>query len=476
MTGGTRTVRVDYRPRTAFLPFHQRRQRFACMVCHRRAGKTVASINEAVARAIYNKRKRPRYAYIAPLRSQAKKVSWEYVKEYTEGLEAKKPSESELTVTFAHNKATLELYGADGPNAEAIRGNYFDGVIVDEYGDMAPSVWPKIILPTLSDRRGWAVFIGTYKGKNHFYKMSRNYQGLDLPPGVDVAEFTRDRFFMLLRADTSGILSQEELALIRSEVDDEDYRQEYLCDPTAAVKGTYYAATIAKLEGNGQIFSPLASYDPDQPVECVFDIGRTDGTAVWFWQKRPGGIAIIDYFEMQGKGCDEAFEELDGVAEGASHRRTYRYRHIWLPHDAKAKTFASRKSTIEQFLERYTAQVVRLVPDLALLDGIQAVRKVLPMCYFHSRTTDGVEGLRAYQREWDEEKKVFSNNPLHNWASHPSDSFRYLSIVAEPYVLEDKKPAIAMDEPRIIVPSQRATLDQLFQEHERRMRWVRRRD
>lgn len=465
-----KNVRLKYEPREAFKPFHQRHQRFALLVCHRRAGKTVGAINEAVARAIYNRKKRPRYAYIAPLRSQAKKVAWEYVKEYTDGLELKKPSESELTVTFAHNKATVELYGADGPNAEAIRGNYFDGVIIDEYGDMAPSVWPKIILPTLSDRQGWAVHIGTFKGKNHFYRLARNYQGLDLPSGVDAAQFMALRYFMCLRADQSGIIPDSELELLRASMEDEEYRQEYLCDPNAAVKGTYYASTIAKMEGLGQIYSDQAKYDPDQEVEAVFDIGRTDGTACWIWQKRPGGIAVIDYFEMQGKGCVEAFEELRGTAEDADHRRRYGYRKIWLPHDAKAQTFASRRSTIEQFLDEFGSNVCAIVPKLDLVDGISAVRKVLPMCYFNQRTADGVEGLRAYQREWDDEKKVFSTKPLHNWASHPSDSFRYLSIVAQALVLEDKKP----EKPRIIIPTA-GTLTELFEAHDRRMRMLRRR-
>ncbi len=462
-------VKLKYIPRPAFVPFHQRAQRFALMVCHRRAGKTVGAINEAVGRAIYNKRKRPRYAYIAPLRSQAKKVSWEYVKEYTEGLELKKPSESELTVTMRHNKATVELYGADGPNAEAIRGNYFDGVVVDEYGDMAPSVWPKIILPTLSDRQGWAVFIGTFKGKNHFFKMSQNYQGIDLAPGIDPVEFVRQRYHMILRADQSGIIPPEELALIRSEADDDDYRQEYLCDPTAAVKGTYYASIISKMEGLGQIYALDAAYDPDQEVEAVFDIGRTDGTACWIWQKRPGGIAVIDFFEMQGKGVDEAFAELQGKEEGSEHRIRYKYRKIWLPHDAKAKTFASRRSTIEQFLDEFGPAVVAIVPKLDLVDGIAAVRKVLPVCYFNQRTSDGVEGLRAYQREWDEEKKVFTTNPLHNWASHPADSFRYLSVVAQPLVLEDKQPG------KIVLPPPGLNLNELFEEHDRRMRMIQRR-
>jgi phage terminase large subunit len=469
----TKTVRVPYQPRTAFLPFHHRSQRFACMVCHRRAGKTVATVNEAVTRALYNRRKRPRYAYIAPLRSQAKKVAWEYVKESVQGIEAKKPSESELVATIQlpkGQKATLELFGADGPNAEAMRGNYFDGAIVDEYGDMAPSVLGKIIMPTLADRQGWLVLIGTFKGKNHFYRKYRESLGLDLGADIDPEEVRREWFNMLLKASLSGILPASELAIQRRELEEDEYLQEYECDPSAAVKGTYYAKTIGQLESSGQIFSDEAAYDPEQPVECVFDIGRTDGTAVWFWQKRPGGVALIDYFEMQGKGCDEAFEELDGIADGTSRRMKYTYRHIWLPHDAKAKTFATKKSTIEQFLARYGAQVVRLVPELSFLDGIAAARKVLPKCWFHRLTSDGVEGLRAYQREWDEENKVFSKNPLHNWASHPSDSFRYLSIVAEPLVVEDapKEP------PRIVVPTVGRTLDELFEEHERRARMMRR--
>lgn len=464
-------VRLKYVPRQAFVPFHSRWQRFALMVCHRRAGKTVACINEAVNRAIYNKKKRPRYAYIGPLRSQTKKVVWEYAKEAAEGLEAKKPSESELTITLAHNKATVELYGADGPNAEAIRGNYFDGVVLDEYGDMAPSVLPRIIIPTLSDRKGWLVMIGTFKGKNHFWRSAEQYQGRQVPEGLDPEEFVRQRYFMMLKASQSGILDQQELALARSMMEAEEYQQEYECDPNAAIRGTYYAGIIAELERLGRIPTSEADYDNDQEVECVFDIGRTDGTAVWFWQKRPGGIAIIDYFEMQGKGCEEAFKELNGTADGAAHRVQYKYRKIYLPHDAKAKTFASKRSTIEQFLDEYGPQVVSIVPKLDLNDGIAAVRKVLPVCYFSRRTSDGVEGLRAYQREWDEEKKVFSTNPLHNWASHPSDSFRYLSIVAQPLVLEDKKP----EQGRIVIPNA-GTLNDLFEQHERRMRMLRRRE
>lgn len=419
-------IRVDYVPRTQFIPFHERSQRFACMVAHRRAGKTVASINELVARAIYSKKKRPRYAYVGPLLKQAKKVAWEYLKEYTRGLEAKKPSESELSVVLKHNHAEIAVYGADNP--DAFRGQYFDGVVLDEYGDMSPSVWGKVLLPTLADRKGWAVFIGTFKGKNHFYKIFRRSQGLDLKEGEDPDYYKTNWFNLLLRADQSGILSNEELALQRAEQDEEEYRQEYLCDPNAAVKGTYYAKIIAQLEDKGQIYAEGAEWDIEQPVEVVFDLGFTDSTAAWFFQRRPGGIALVDYLEAHSQPLRYYFDLLAS--------KNYRYKNIWLPHDARAKSLQTGRSTVEQFLQAKFP--IRMSPKLDIQDGINAVRKVLPLCYFSRKCEEGVEALRAYRRAYDDEKKVFADHPQHDWSSHGSDAFRYLCLVAKEISVEEK--------------------------------------
>src|SRR5690606_27508476 len=142
---------------------------------------------------------------------QGKKIAWEYLKEYTKGMQLKKPSESELTCILSHNRAEVSIYGADNP--DAFRGQYFDGVILDEYGDMAPSVWSTVLLPTLADRPCWAVFIGTPKGKNHFYKIFRKSQGLDLSP-EDEEFFVRNPWYnFVLKASMSGILSADELLL-----------------------------------------------------------------------------------------------------------------------------------------------------------------------------------------------------------------------------------------------------------------------
>lgn len=451
---GNEPIRITYQPRKAFMSFHQRSTRFACMVAHRRAGKTVASVNEIIARAIYCKKKRPRYAYVAPLLKQGKKIAWEYLKEYTQGLEKKKPSESELSIVLRHNNAEIGIYGADNP--DAIRGQYFDGVVLDEYGDMPPSAWGKVILPTLADRRGWAVFIGTFKGKNHFYKIFRRSQGFDLKDGEDPTYFKKHWFNLLLKASQSGILSAEDLMIQRSEQDEEEYAQEYECDPNAVVKGTYYAKILAKLEAQGNIYADI-EYDPDQPVEVVFDLGYTDSTAAWFWQKRPGGIAVIDYLEDDSKPLSYYFEELFG--------RPYQYSTVWLPHDAKAKSLQTGRSTVEQFLGE--GFPVRIAPRLDVQHGIDAARKILPQCYFSSKTEIGVEALRHYKRAYDEEKKVFSDAPQHDWASHGADSFRYLALVAQ---------GLSVDEPeekQIVVATPKMCLEELFQHRERMLRMMR---
>ena len=156
---------LPYEPRPHFIPFHQRSARWAAIVAHRRCGKTVGCINDTIAKALYNRKKNPRYGYIAPTYRQAKEIAWQYLKDDARPV-VKKIREAELSIELI-NGAKVSLFGADNP--DSLRGLYFDGVILDEFGDMRPSLWGEVILPTLVDRKGWAVFIGTPKGKNHFY-------------------------------------------------------------------------------------------------------------------------------------------------------------------------------------------------------------------------------------------------------------------------------------------------------------------
>ena len=400
-------VEIPYQPRALFLPFHHREQRWASLVCHRRAGKTVACVAELVHRAIYTQKKNARYAYIAPFFRQAKDVAWSYLKDMVKGF-ATDIRESELRVILP-NGAWITLYGADNP--DAMRGLYLDGAILDEFGDCRPNLWAEVILPTLMDRRGWAVFIGTPKGKNEFYKIMTR------------ARTSKKWFDLTLKASESGILRKSDLDDMRAQMSEDQYAQEMECSFEAAVLGTYYASEINMLEQKGHV--RRVPYDPNFPVSVASDIGFTDSTAMWFWQQRPDGLAIIDYEEHSGEALDFYFNLLED--------KPYEYDTIWLPHDARAKTLQTGRSTIEQFLDR--GFPVNITPHLKVQHGIDAARLVLPSCYFDlDGCTLGFEALRAYRRKYDKVNNCFSNTPLHDWASNGSDAFRYLALVAKEHL------------------------------------------
>jgi hypothetical protein len=428
------------------------------MVAHRRAGKTVACINELIERAIRNKRQDPRYAYIGPLLSQAKDIAWSYLKQYTEGLTSK-VSESELYVVLRHNGARIRIYGADNP--DRIRGLYFDGAVVDEFGDMAPFIWSDILIPALSDRDGWVVFIGTPKGKNHFYSILRRAQGEDMLPGDTEEYIRRQWYWYVLRASESGVFSPEKLRELKREQGEETYAQEYECDFNAIVRGTYYAAIIRDLEATGQIYSSDADIDKSLPVKVAFDLGRTDSTAAWFWQRRPDGIAWGDYVEAAGEHVDFYIDMLNS--------KGYQYEKIWLPHDARAKTLQTKRSTVEQM--RDAGFPIDIVPKLDIMDRINASRRVLRTSWFSPKTKSGVECLRAYKRQWDDRKQTFVDDPLHDWASHGSDAFGYAALVVEePLIGASRRDRVGdVQSGAIAIPSlsEIFTLERL---HEDRMR------
>jgi len=394
-----------YEPRTHFMEFHNRDHRWSSIVCHRRAGKTVSAIGDLTLKALRTPKKNARYAYIAPFYKQAKDVAWQYLKEMTKGI-ASETRESDLRVILP-NGAWITLYGADNP--DALRGIYLDGVVLDEFGDCRPSLWAEVILPTLADRRGWALFIGTPKGKNHFYNVHER------------AKKDEKWFTITLKASESNVLSEEDLLEMKAQMDEAQYMQEFECDFTAAVKGTFYADIIQKMETTGHIKNqPL--YDPDQPVQIAADLGYSDSTAFWFWQERPDGVALIDYYENQGQPLNHYIDVLND--------RGYDIEKLWLPHDARAKTLQTGRSTVEQLVD--AGFPCAITPNIKVQQGIDAVRLILPDCRFDlSRTSDGVEALRAYKREFNELTKTFRDTPLHDWASDGSDAFRYFALVCK---------------------------------------------
>lgn len=407
---GAAVKKMPYEPRAQFVAFHARGERFAVLVCHRRMGKTVACLNDLIDKAMHNILIAPRYGYIAPFYKQAKDIAWSYLKYYAAPV-IEKVMESELSVILK-NGALIRLYGADNP--DSLRGVYFDGVILDEFGDMAPRLFGEVIAPTLADRKGWVVFIGTPKGPNHFFDLW-NKAAND------------DRWFKRMhRASETGIIDNEELEMLATlpGSDEDTFRQEFECDFHAAIRGAFYGKLLNEIEALGQLCK--VDWDPSLPVITGWDLGWSDDTSVWFAQRRPDGIAIIDFFTVSGYSIDDIIYQLQ--------QKPYTYDQFLLPHDAKSKSLQTGKSIREQLWGAGIKSVI--VPDVGVQNGIQAVRKTLPKVWFDITNEDvklGVNALRMYQREWDDRNRIFKQSPKHDWSSNPADAFRMLCLGINPY-------------------------------------------
>lgn len=395
-------IKIPYRPREAFLPLHNRKERFAAIVAHRRAGKTVACVHELNKQAA--KKAKARFAYVAPFYAQAKDVAWAYIKEAAAPIPGVTFNESELRVNYP-NGTTLRLYGAD--NYDRMRGISLDGVVLDEYGDMDPRAWAEVIRPALADKKGWAVFIGTPKGQNAFYEVCNR------------AKDEADWMFLRLRASETGLLDPDELKAARREMTEDQYAQEFECSFEAAIPGAYYAKLMAEAEEDGRIGK--VPFDPSIRVWTAWDLGIGDSTAIWFAQIVGREIRLIDYYEANGVGLDHYVAKL---REG--RRGRYTYAEHWLPHDADHKELSTGKSRIETL--RSLGLEARVLPIARIEDGINAVRMLLPRVWIDKeRCAEGIKALKHYRSEWDEKRKVLRPRPLHDWSSHGADAMRYFA-------------------------------------------------
>ena len=201
------------------------RVRFATLVCHRRFGKTVGVLNHCVKKAIENELPAPQYAYVAPFRTQAKLIAWEYLKYYTSTIPRIKVREVDMSVELPSRHAgrpgaKIFVAGADKP--DNLRGMYFDGVILDEFGQMRRNFYGEIVRPALADRKGWAWKIGTPKGQDAFYE---SYEADRRDP---------ERFACLYTVEDSGVIHASELEEMKKDMSPMEIRQELYCDFTAS--------------------------------------------------------------------------------------------------------------------------------------------------------------------------------------------------------------------------------------------------
>jgi phage terminase large subunit len=369
----------------------------------------VAAVNDLIEKCSYNTRQNPRYGYIAPLYNQAKQIAWQYLKDYAAPFKPK-VSESGLFVELPHNGGRISLYGADNP--DAFRGLYFDGVVLDEYGNMRPSVWSEVLLPTLVDRRGWAVFMGTPNGPNHFRDL------------FERRKKDKGWYVITLPHWETGVIPAEDLAAIKELMTDDEFAQEMECSFSASTRGAYFSKEMAQAEVDLRISTRL-EFD-SSPLNFSLDLGIRDDTSGWAWQERPDGYAMQVSFADSNRPIHYYVDTINSICSTYGVPRGK----VWLPHDARARSLQTGRSLVEQMVDLNCAP--QIIPNQHLTDGIAAARLIFRDVWFHEeRCVDGLRALKSYHREFDEDKKAYKDTPVHDWASHYADAFRGFALVSE---------------------------------------------
>jgi hypothetical protein len=406
---------IPYEPRPLQEKIHNELKRFNVICCHRRFGKTVFAINHLIMTAC--EKQEARLAYIAPTYRQGKAVAYDYLKEYTDPLMklGGKRHETELKVDL-WNKSRIQIFGADNP--DSLRGLGFDGVVLDEYALMSPRVWTEVVRPAIADKIGYVIFIGTPMGHNQFWDV------------YDLAKRRgEDWYAQLHRASETEVIPPEELEEARLTMPSDQYEQEFECSFQAAVSGAYYGKQIQQAEKDNRICD--VDYDPSVDVETWWDLGIGDSTSIWFAQRVGTEIRLIDYYETSGESLAHYVNVLSD--------KGYNYgRHI-APHDITTRELGTGKSRLEVAYD--LGLDFEVCPRLEVDHGIEAVRNNLDNCWFDkNRCKYGIDCLRQYRKQFDDRMQTFKNKPLHDWASHGADAFRYGCSVDGPTRTDWLKP------------------------------------
>ena len=413
-------IKIPYKPRDLQAEMHTDLKRWNVLVMHRRFGKTVFAVNHMIKHALTCPLPRPRVALVAPTFTQAKRISWDYVKYYAGVIPGVTFNETELRADFPNGGRIMLL---SGENPDALRGIYLDLCVFDEYGMQNPRVWGEVVRPALSDREGSAIFLGTPNGHNHFYEIMQQAKN-------EVSEGSDYWYWKIAKASETKLVKEEELEAARKQMTEEQYEQEYECSFTAAIIGAYYGRLLVELEDKDRV--TRVPYDPALPVHTAWDLGINDSTAIWFAQIfRGGAVNVIDYYENTGFGLDHYAEVL--------RQKDYHYGDHLAPHDIEIRELGSGKSRLETAFSLGIR--FKVIPKMKVADGINAARLLIPKCYFDKdNCAVGIEMLKQYRQEWDEKRKIFRDQPRHDFTSHAADAFRYLAIGLENRTTYSKPP------------------------------------
>lgn len=406
---------------------------------HRRAGKDEFALHRAAIGAF---ERVGNYWHMLPMANQARKAIWDAVNPHSGKrrideafpLELREVTrDNEMFIRFK-NGSTWQVVGSD--NFNALVGSPPVGVIFSEYALADPSAW-SFLRPILAENGGWAMFISTPRGRNHFARL------------LEYALANPGSWFgqVLSVEDTQAIpldvIDRERREIAAERGDKEAHaivRQEYYCDLDAAIPGAYYGEHMSRAMSEGRIGD--FPWIPSLPVGLACDLGSGDQTVVWFYQQLPTGrTRIIDVLVGSGVGIDWYAKRLLS--------RSYTIADTIWPHDGAADNVRDVNHTkLVGLAKQFGWHPIRCLPNESIDSGIAAARNLFPSIEFNAtplpwpsfdggepespdearqRMNRALDALRMYRREWDEKRQCFKDSPLHDWTSDYADGLRYLA-------------------------------------------------
>jgi len=398
-------VVIPYTPRKQQAFVHQEldKYRYAVLCCHRRWGKSVMLINHLIKCAMTSRNHQPRYAYLASTYAQAKRISWDYIKQFAGKIPGTKFNETELRCDFP-NGARIMLLSSENP--DSIRGIYLDGAVIDEAAQVKPSVIDEVITPALSDRKGFLYVVGTPKGMgNLFYDYYQKAQ-------------SDDKWFLhVAKASETKLIDQEELDNALKIMGHSKFQQEYESSFIGNIQGSIYGEILSSLEDKRQI--ARIPYDPAFAVSTSWDLGYNDHNSIIFFQNLGHAIHIIDYYENKNEALPHYVQVLK--------EKDYVYDNHYAPHDIEVTEFSTGRTRREVAYQ--LGIKFRVVPKIGLEDGIHSAKMLLPRCYIDvDNCTKFIDALRHYHRKYNEAQRIYNTKPVHSWSSHACDAFRTLAV------------------------------------------------
>jgi len=384
-------------------------------IWHRRAGKDDVLLNRTAVAAF----ERPATYWTAlPEYAQARKALWNAVDPHTgkrridqafphELREA--TNEQEMFIRFK-NGSTWQLVGSD--RYDSLVGAGVAGVTFSEFALANPSAWG-YIRPMLEENNGWAAFITTPRGNNHAKSL------------YDVAKSDPRWFAQVLSVNETGALNAEQQrealieyqAIYGLDFGRAMFEQEYLCSFSGAMIGAYWGAELNRAEREGRVRE--IGIDWSHPVHTAWDLGKAVNNPIWCFQVIAGKPRIVDFYRPDSDDLADWIKWLDDKGYRGND---------YVPHDILVTEWGSKRTRFET-LQSMGRKPVRL-PMVSVADGLQAGRTTINAAVFddNPRVSDGIEGLKNYRRDWDDERKTFRETPVKDWAEHIGSSFRYLSL------------------------------------------------